>query len=86
MMSYELFVTQEVQKFIQSQDHKSQRIIKENLKKLEKNPYPGVELEIKKNCLSWEKNVTGSMSAELGPPSILYLKMKKKFGFQRFSP
>ena len=40
-MSYELFVTQEVKKFIQSKDEKTQRIIKENLKKLEKNPYPG---------------------------------------------
>ncbi len=40
-MSYDLFVTQEVQRSIQNQDHKSQRIIKENLKKLEKNPYPG---------------------------------------------
>lgn len=40
-MSYEVFVTQEVQEFINSQGDKSQRIIKENLKKLEKNPYPG---------------------------------------------
>jgi|GEM_PF-5196031 len=29
-MSYDLFVTQEVQRSIQNQDHKSQRIIKEN--------------------------------------------------------
>ncbi|MFW5904213.1 MAG: type II toxin-antitoxin system RelE family toxin [Candidatus Saliniplasma sp.] len=40
-MSYELFVTREVSEFIQDKDEKTQRIIKENLRKLKDDPYPG---------------------------------------------
>lgn len=40
-MSYEVLVKPEVQDFLQKQDRKTRRIIKKNLKKLEKNPYPG---------------------------------------------
>lgn len=40
-MSYKVLVTQKIQKFFQKQEEKTRRIIKENLKKLEKNPYPG---------------------------------------------
>jgi len=40
-MTYNVFVTSEIQEFVGYLDKKTTRIIKENLKKLETNPYPG---------------------------------------------
>ncbi|MFP4116367.1 MAG: type II toxin-antitoxin system RelE family toxin [Candidatus Aenigmatarchaeota archaeon] len=40
-MSYKVFVTPEINDFLQNRSEKTQRIIKKNLKKLEDNPYPG---------------------------------------------
>lgn len=40
-MSYEVLVTQEIQKSFQEQEEKTRRIVKDNLKKLKENPYPG---------------------------------------------
>jgi len=37
---YRLFITEKIQKFLKSLDGKSQRIIRNNLKKLVTNPYP----------------------------------------------
>lgn len=41
MPKYELQVSKEVHEYLQSLDNKSQRICKDNLKKLRENPYPG---------------------------------------------
>ena len=40
-MSYEVLVVPEINDFLQNQSKKTRRIIKENLSKLEENPYPG---------------------------------------------
>lgn len=40
-MSYKVYVEPEVQDFINNLDDKSKRICKNNLQKLEENPYPG---------------------------------------------
>ena len=41
MTEYKLLVEQEALEFVKSLDEKSERICKENLKKLVENPYPG---------------------------------------------
>jgi mRNA-degrading endonuclease RelE of RelBE toxin-antitoxin system len=40
-MTYNVFVTYEIKEFFRYLDSKTSRIIKQNLKKLEQNPYPG---------------------------------------------
>lgn len=40
-MTYNVFVTAEIQKFFQYLDEKSARIIKNHIKRLEEYPYPG---------------------------------------------
>ncbi len=40
-MSYEVFITKEIREFLKQAGSKTNRIIKDNLKKLSKNPYPG---------------------------------------------
>lgn len=40
-MNYDLRVRKEVRNFIKQLDKKTQRIIKNNIRKLERNPYPG---------------------------------------------
>lgn len=40
-MSYKVYVEPEVKEFLQFQSGKTKRICKDNLKKLEANPYPG---------------------------------------------
>lgn len=40
-MSYEIQISEESHKFLKSLDEKSLRICKNNLSKLENNPYPG---------------------------------------------
>ena len=40
-MSYRVLVTPEVKEFMSNLNEKTRRIIKNNLKKLERNPYPG---------------------------------------------
>lgn len=40
-MKYEVLITPEINDFIRSMDEKTRRIIKENLRKLGENPYPG---------------------------------------------
>lgn len=40
-MTYNVFVTYEIKEFFGYLDSKTSRIIKQNLKKLEQNPYPG---------------------------------------------
>lgn len=39
-MSYNILLSEEAQEYYQALDDKSQRIIKENLRKLESEPYP----------------------------------------------
>lgn len=41
MTEYELLVEQDALEFVTSLDEKSERICKDNLKKLAENPYPG---------------------------------------------
>lgn len=41
MTSYRVLLSPEVSEFIRTKDTKTRKIIKENLKKLEENPYPG---------------------------------------------
>ena len=38
---YRILITEDIQNFLNSLDDKSQRIIRNNLKKLTSNPYPG---------------------------------------------
>lgn len=40
-MSYEVLISEEVQKFLQSHDTKTTRIVKDKLRILEEYPYPG---------------------------------------------
>ncbi len=40
-MSYEVLVVPEINDFLQNQNKKTRRVIKENLRKLEESPYPG---------------------------------------------
>lgn len=40
-MSYKVFITKEIRQFLRQADNKTNRIIKNNLEKLSKNPYPG---------------------------------------------
>ncbi|KXA92626.1 plasmid stabilization protein [candidate division MSBL1 archaeon SCGC-AAA259E19] len=40
-MSYEVLIAAEINEFLQNRSGKTRGIIKENLKKLEENPYPG---------------------------------------------
>ncbi len=48
-MSYKILVTPEVKEFVSNLDEKTRRIIKNNLKKLEKEPWkPRAKLDIKK--------------------------------------
>lgn len=41
MKKYEVLISPEINEFLQTQDEKTRRIVKENLEKLEENPYPG---------------------------------------------
>lgn len=41
MTTYEVLVSPEIYEFLQTQSEKTRRIVKDNLRKLEENPYPG---------------------------------------------
>lgn len=41
MTKYEVLVSPDINEFLQAQNDKTRRIVKENIRKLEKNPYPG---------------------------------------------
>jgi mRNA-degrading endonuclease RelE of RelBE toxin-antitoxin system len=45
-MTYEIRIDLEARDFLNSLDEKSRRIIKQNLRKLESNPYPGPQNSI----------------------------------------
>ena len=40
-MSYQVLISEEVEQFLKDQDDKTERIVKNQLRNLEKHPYPG---------------------------------------------
>jgi len=79
-MSYNILLSEEAQDYYQALDDKSQRIVRENLQKLESEPYPkpGAGSGDREKLVVEGKRCSVSTLGGLTPPSTKFLRTSSR--------